>query len=129
MTVLLVTHFMEEAERLCDRVALLDAGRVIALDTPGTLIDQSLGGSTITFDVSAEPPVEQLETLPGVSQVSVDGSTVVVSGNGDLVTEVTGALHRAGTPFSGLEVNRATLEAAFLHLTEHHGDHHAGEDG
>ncbi len=117
VTILLVTHFMDEAERLCDRVALIDGGRVIALDTPTGLAEREGGGSHMRFQPSQAFDDRLLAELPGVNQVEHQGSRVVVSGTGDLVNAVTGALDRAGVQAHDIQMESATLEDAFVRLT------------
>src|SRR5258707_3724059 len=79
VTVVLVTHFMEEAERLCDRVAVIDHGRVVALDTPARLATQARGGKTVRFLPSAPFEDRLLTGLPGVGWVGRGGRHVVVT--------------------------------------------------
>jgi len=119
ITVLLVTHFMEEAERLCDRIAVFDAGRVVALDTPAGLIGRAGGGAEVSFRAHAPLDRSLLTALPGVEEVSVRGGEVVVSGGGDLVKEVAAALMRHGVPATDFRTRTATLDDAFLALTGH----------
>ena len=95
-TIVLVTHFMEEAERLCDRVALIDHGRIVALDTPAGLAAQARGGKTVRFLPSAPFDDRLLTELPEVSRVERDGQHVVVTGTGELVNAVLFALRAAG---------------------------------
>src|SRR5580698_5528736 len=95
-TILLVTHFMEEAERLCDRVALIDAGRIVALDTPAGLAAEAAGARTVRFLPSGPFDESLLARLPGVTRVAYDGKHVVVTGTGDLVNAVVLALSAAG---------------------------------
>ncbi|RBL81410.1 ABC transporter ATP-binding protein, partial [Streptomyces cavourensis] len=82
VTVLLVTHFMEEAQRLCDRIAVIDRGRVVALDTPAGLIRQATGSTVVSFVPSrapAGPELTRLAALPGVASVTPpDASGVLV---------------------------------------------------
>jgi ABC-2 type transport system ATP-binding protein len=118
-TVLLTTHYMEEAEQLCDRVAVMDHGRIIALDTPEALINQHFRETAIEFVALGEPPRERLRALPGVTQIIFENgrptlySTDVprtMAGLFDLVTD--GALS-----FKDMTVRQATLEDVFLKLT------------
>ena len=76
VTILLVTHFMEEAERLCDRVALIDSGRVVALDTPAGLAARARGGKTVRFLPSAPFDDRLLTGLPEVTRVDREGRHV-----------------------------------------------------
>ena len=117
VTIVLVTHFMEEAERLCDRVALIDHGRVVALDTPARLAAQARGGKTVRF-LPAGPFEDRLLTdLPEVSRVDRDGQHVVVTGTGELVNAVILALHAAGVTARDVQLDSSNLEDAFVKLT------------
>ncbi|HYF65260.1 MAG TPA: ABC transporter ATP-binding protein, partial [Herpetosiphonaceae bacterium] len=81
VTVVLVSHFMEEAERLCDRIAVIDAGRVVALDTPAGLAARAGGDQTLRFRPSAPLDERLLAGLPEVSGISQQGGLVRVSGS------------------------------------------------
>ena len=118
VTIVLVTHFMEEAERLCDRVALIDRGRVVALDRPGALAVAATTSKRVRFTPTEPLPDELLSALPEVSAVEHHGPEVVVGGSGDLVTAVVLALHRAGVHAEDVQTETASLEDAFLALTD-----------
>jgi ABC-2 type transport system ATP-binding protein len=119
-TVILTTHFMEEAERLCDRVAIVDHGRIVALDSPEKLI-QNLGAETrIIFNVDRETkrPSEKLKGTAGVTRIEQSGDRVVVYGTGDeLAGKVVNALTSKGIRFSNLRTEQPNLEDVFLTLT------------
>jgi len=118
ITVVLVTHFMEEAERLCDRVALIHGGVVAALDTPGGLIRRAGIGERITFVPSAPIDRAVLARLDGVHEVVIDGrGRVVVTGDADVAGTVTAALAASGVRATDLRVERPSLDSAFLALT------------
>jgi ABC-2 type transport system ATP-binding protein len=117
VTVLLVTHFMDEAERLCDRVMLVDHGRVTALDTPAALAERTGGGTTLSFLPSQPFAGDVLTQLPDVSQVEQEGDRIRVTGTGDLVPLVLDALSHAGVEAQQVQVHSATLEDAFVRLT------------
>ena len=117
VTILLVTHFMEEAERLCDRTMLLTAGRVAAIDSPASLIASIGVEQRMRFHPSAEIADELLTALPEVATVSREGGEMTVTGTGDVVGAVTFALARAGIAAARLDVQRASLEDAFVALT------------
>ena len=117
VTVLLVTHFMEEAERLCDRVAVIDAGRVIALDTPTRLVAGLADGQRLRFRPSAPFPDALLTDLPQVSAVERRGDLVEVRGGGELLTAVTTALAGHGVIPEQLRLEQASLEDVFVTLT------------
>ncbi|MEU7748999.1 ABC transporter ATP-binding protein [Nonomuraea sp. NPDC049158] len=117
VTIVLVTHFMEEAERLCDRVALIDAGRVVATDTPAGLIAQVGGAQRLRFRPTAPFSDDLLLALPEVSEVARTGEQVVVTGTGDLATSVMLTLARHEVVPADLRIEQATLDDAFLALT------------
>jgi ABC-2 type transport system ATP-binding protein len=117
VTIVLVTHFMEEAERLCDRVALIDHGRVVALDTPARLAAQARGGKSVRFLPSAPFEDRLLTGLPEVSRVEREGQHVVVTGTGELVNAVVLALHAAGVTARDVQLDSSNLEDAFVKLT------------
>jgi len=118
-TVFLTTHFMEEAERLCDRVAIMDQGRIVALDTPENLI-HSLGvEDRVVFGVTnGRFDEEPLRAVPGVTRVEQDGERVVVYGRDErFVGRVVNGLEAAGIRFRNLRTEQPTLEDVFLALT------------
>jgi ABC-2 type transport system ATP-binding protein len=117
VTILLVTHFMEEAERLCDRVALIDSGRIIALDTPARLADQARGGKSVRFLPSAEFDDQLLAELPEVTGIEHDGQHVLVSGTGELVNAIILKLYAAGVVARDVQLDSSSLEDAFVKLT------------
>jgi ABC-2 type transport system ATP-binding protein len=119
-TILLVTHFMEEAGRLCDRVAFIDSGRVVALDTPDGLAARVSGVKTVRFLPSAPFDKSLLTRLPEVTAVEHDGRHVVVSGNGELATAVFIAMHAAGVEARDAWIDASTLEDAFVRFTGRH---------
>ena len=126
VTIVLVTHFMEEAERLCDRVAMLDKGRIVALDTPAALAERVETGQRIQF----RPPVpiddRLLTSLPDVTSVTHRGDVVVVTGTSNALNAVTSVLARNQIIARQLRVEQASLEDAFLALTGRHA--HAGQN-
>jgi ABC-2 type transport system ATP-binding protein len=120
-TVLLTTHFMEEAERLCDRVAILDHGKIVALDTPAALI-RSLGAEErVVFSVEAALPAAFEKTLSGAARLEVQGEQVTVHAKSGrkvpLVSEVVGLLSAQGILFRDLRTEQPSLEDVFLKLT------------
>ncbi len=117
-TVFLTTHFMEEAERLCDRVAIIDHGKIVALDTPQDLIDSLGAENRVVFEVDGSLDEEPLRAVPGVVRVERIGERVVVFGQQDgLVSGVVNALEAGGTHFENLRTEQPTLEDVFLALT------------
>jgi len=117
-TVFLTTHYMEEAERLCDRVAIIDQGQIVALDTPENLV-RSLGAeSRVVFGVDGRFDEGALQVIPGVTRVERIGERVVVYGQGDgLVGGVVNALETGGIRFCDLRTEQPSLEDVFLALT------------
>lgn len=115
VTVVLVTHFMEEAQRLCDRLAVIDAGRVVALDSPSGLVAALPAGQTLRFRAVVDDAV--LRGLPEVLSVVRRGGKVEVHGRGDLLTAVTSALAAHGVVPVDLRLEQAGLDDAFVALT------------
>ncbi|WP_084960322.1 ABC transporter ATP-binding protein [Thermoactinospora rubra] len=122
VTVLLVSHAMEEVERLCDRVALLDAGRVVALDSPSGLVRRAGFAQRVTFRTATPVPCGLLEGLGEVERIRADGDRVTVEGHGDLLQAVSVALVRAGVTVTETRSEQATLDDAFVALTGHRLD-------
>jgi ABC-2 type transport system ATP-binding protein len=117
-TVMLTTHYMEEAERLCDRVAVMDLGHIVALDTPDRLVAAHGPGTTIEY-TSTTADVTALRSLGGVEKADVDGDNVQLLTRTPEVV-LAQLLHPTGaTPngISNLKVERGTLEDVFLALT------------
>jgi len=116
--VFLTTHYMEEAERLCDRVAVIDHGRLAALDTPDKLI-RGLGAENrvvFTTDTAVDPAL--FRALPGVTRVEPVSERTIVYGRDDrLVVEVVNALSLNRIKFRDLRTEQADLEDVFLALT------------
>ena len=117
VTVLLVTHFMEEAERLCDRVALIDGGTVVALDTPSGLIARVSAEQRIRFRPSVPLDDSLLTDLPEVLQVRRHGTRLEVIGEGNLLHAVSAALAARQIIAHDLRVEQASLDDAFVRLT------------
>ncbi|MEV0803369.1 ABC transporter ATP-binding protein [Kribbella sp. NPDC050281] len=117
VTVLLVTHFMEEAQRLCDRIALIDKGRITALDTPRGLISRTAGSTVISFTPSAPLDEEELAALPALASVEYKDDRITLGGTDDTVTALLSLLARHRITAHQLRVTDATLDDAFLDLT------------
>jgi ABC-2 type transport system ATP-binding protein len=117
VTIVLVTHFMEEAERLCDRVALIDAGRVVAMDTPAALAERVQAEQRIQFRPSVPFDDALLASLPDVTSVVHRGDGVVVTGNSNALNAVASVLARHQIVAQQLRVEQASLEDAFIALT------------
>lgn len=117
VTIILVTHFMDEAERLCDRLALIEAGRVVAVDTPRGLADRVGSEQRLRFTPSAEVADDLLAALPDVTALSRDRDEITVSGTGSFVASVVVALSDRGVVPTELRLEQVTLEDAFVELT------------
>lgn len=122
MTVLLVTHFMEEAQRLCDRIAVIDRGKVVALDTPAGLIRRATGSTVISFVPSRPltgPDLTRLTALPGVASVTPPDreGTLTLHGTDDTVTPFVALLAELGVTARRLRITGTSLDEAFLDLT------------
>jgi ABC-2 type transport system ATP-binding protein len=119
VTVLLVTHFMDEAERLCDRVAVVDSGRVVAIDSPAGLVARVDAEQRIRFRPMAPLDDDLLTALPEVRGVSRSGAQVLVTGTGNLLHAVTSVLARNQIVAAELRVEQASLDDAYVALTCH----------
>ncbi|WP_157008846.1 ABC transporter ATP-binding protein [Agromyces laixinhei] len=117
VTIVLVTHFMEEAERLCDRLALIDSGRVVAVDTPAGFVAKVDDRQRLRFRPSAPLDHGLLAELPEVTNVERAGSQLVVTGTGNLLHAVTTLLAQQQVIAGDLRVEQTTLDDAFVALT------------
>ncbi|MGW4203196.1 ATP-binding cassette domain-containing protein [Streptomyces sp. NPDC004726] len=118
VTVILVTHFMEEAQRLCDRIALIDKGRISALDTPDGLIGRSTGSAVISFTPSRPIDHETLAALPGLATIESKDDRITLSGTDETVNAVISLLAQSHIRAHRLRVTDATLDDAFIELTK-----------
>ena len=120
-TVLLSTHFMEEAERLCDRVAILDHGKIVALDTPANLIRGLGTEERVVFTVDESLPAGFAGAFGEQVKVDVEGKQVIIHARNDrqvpLVSEVVSLLTAQGIAFRDLRTEQPNLEDVFLSLT------------
>jgi ABC-2 type transport system ATP-binding protein len=120
-TLLLTTHFMDEAERLADRIAIIDHGELLALDTPAGLTRaQSTTTTEVRFTAPGAVDIAALGRLPGARLARSEASGAYMIETGDaaaLLVELTKALQAAGVTLSELRVGRTTLEDVFLQLT------------
>ncbi len=114
-TVVLVTHSMDEAQHLCDRLAVIDGGRVVATDTPHDLITRHTREVTVRF--TAPPDLPWLQEVPGVTGVGHHDGQVEVSGCGPVAVDVAAALAAHGLRPADLMVDRPSLEEVFLRIT------------
>ena len=116
-TVLLVTHGMEEAAQLCDRLAVFDGGRIVAIDTPAGLVAALGGEQRVCFRPSAPLDLSRLAALPGVRRIVSDVEQICVTGVGDLLSAVTAFLAAEQVVAHDLTLEHATLEDAVGALT------------
>ncbi|TYP89030.1 ABC-2 type transport system ATP-binding protein [Blastococcus xanthinilyticus] len=117
VTVLLVTHSMEEAQQLCDRIAIIDGGRIRALDTPEGLIRGATAATVTTFTASAAVDLEDLRAAAGVSSVRADAGRIVVEGADGAALAVLDRLRQQRVTPSGLRIVDGSLDTAYLDLT------------
>jgi ABC-2 type transport system ATP-binding protein len=119
-TVFLTTHLMEEAERLCDRVAIIDRGRIIDIGTPEELIRRHAPEQTVIVATPDETTAEQFRLIPGVESVSGSDGRFTIRGRGDdLVTRVITCVADNRIQVTDFRTERATLEDVFLNVTGH----------
>ena len=116
-TVVLVTHDVEEAERLCDRIVVLDRGRVLAQGTPASIVAALGAPATVTF-TDADLDIGTLRRLPGVADVGRRGPEVRVTGAGPVLAHVGAHLVAVGRPPDDLAVQLPTLEQSFVALIQ-----------
>ena len=120
VTIILVTHYMDEAERLCNRVALMDRGNIVAIDTPEGLADRAGVAKRVRFIPSKPFDDHLLSELPGVRSVGHEGGHVIVTGSGELANTVILTLAAAGVTATDLHLDSANLEDAFVAMTGRH---------
>ncbi|MCH7492036.1 ATP-binding cassette domain-containing protein [Patescibacteria group bacterium] len=118
-TIIITTHYMEEAEVLCSRIAIMDHAKIIALDTPKNLMKQSGVKSTITFNVDKPCPNDHFSELPGVAKALLeDHSYRLVSNDPEkTLPELFKHGHQCESNISNLQLRQPTLEDVFIKLT------------
>jgi ABC-2 type transport system ATP-binding protein len=123
LTILVTTHYMDEADKLCDRIAIVDHGKLVALDSPLKLKASIPGKNILEVSLSDVPPgwVEMLKALPEVADVKADDHVFRISSNNGPVTtvEVMDAARKAGITITSLSVQSTTLDDVFVHYTGH----------
>jgi ABC-2 type transport system ATP-binding protein len=117
VTVVLVSHFMDEVEELCDRVAIFERGRIAALDTPAGLVDSAGGEYRMRFRPMAQLDERSLTAVPGVTAVGRHGEHVTVTGTGDFASAVTAELARGQVLVADLRIEGRSLDSAYVALT------------
>jgi ABC-2 type transport system ATP-binding protein len=127
-TILLTTHYIEEAERLCDEVAILDEGSIVTVDSPADLMDR--GTDRVEVGLRDPPPTPPTLDVDGVDGVeATDEGFVVRARRGGLVApDVVRAVDRAGHEIVDLEIARTSLEEVFVELTRQDRDDGTGSD-
>jgi len=119
-TVFLTTHLMEEAERLCDRVAVIDHGRIIDIDSPDALVARHCPERTVVLQTAYPAAADRFRAIPGVTDVACDDARLTVRGTGaGFVTEVIQAISKSGIVVTDFRTVQPTLEDVFLRLTGH----------
>lgn len=126
VTVILVTHFMDEAERLCDRLTLINHGKLVVLDTPEAIAAMA-GGNRVRFIPSRPVDDKTLLKIPGVSGIDRKEKYVTVAGTGDLAVSVINSLAKIGVQISDIEARGGNLDDAFVKLTKN--DASTGSEG
>ena len=122
-TVFLTTHFMEEAELLCDHVAIVDHGKIVALDSPAALVSKLGAESRVLFTTTHALDPKALQAIDGATRVERDGDRVIVygrapqSGKQALISEVANWLSAQGANFGDIRMEQPNLEDVFLQLT------------
>ncbi len=123
-TVLLTTHYMDEAERLCDRIAIIDHGKVIAEGTPRELIERLGGHHMVEFAATDHIAIDDdaWQSLPGVEAVHHDNGNVVLSVREphETIPALLAVVQRRGAQLQHLNTRQASLEDVFVHLTGRH---------
>ncbi len=118
-TVLLTTHYIEEAELLCDRVAIIDGGRIIALDTPARLIASTRSATRISLTTAAPLDAARLRALPGALSAEVEGnrSLIATAHINHTIIEVVRFLEANAAELLDLQIRKPSLEDVFIELT------------
>ena len=119
-TVFLTTHLMEEAERLCDRVAIIEHGKLIEMGTPKELVERHCPQRGVVFSSQGDGVGDRLERIAGIDNVDRDGETYTLRGTGDdFVTHVIHAIATESIHVTGFRTELPNLEDVFLKLTGH----------
>ncbi|HZU85200.1 MAG TPA: DUF4162 domain-containing protein, partial [Polyangiaceae bacterium] len=122
LTISLTTHYLDEADALCDHVAIVDQGKVVALGTPGELKSRVPGSDTIELSLESPLPdavlraIERLDGARSVERTAL-GARVRADGGAELLPRALDVLREAGVRVRAASVNRVTLEDVFMHFT------------
>jgi ABC-2 type transport system ATP-binding protein len=122
ITISLTTHYMDEAEHLCDRIAIVDEGRIIALDTPGGLKSRIPGGDRIELEVvgDTDAVARMIADRPGVHGIQRTGAaslTVAIDEGAREIPRLVDAVEALGSRVGSISVHRLSLEDVFIHFT------------
>jgi ABC-2 type transport system ATP-binding protein len=115
-TVVLTTHYMEEAEKLCDRIAIIDHGKIIAMDTVAALIDRYAGPRRLSLLLD-RPASCRLDDVDGVTGTTCEGRSLLVQGDGPFAQQAISQLTRDGFVIQEMDLSSPSLEDVFLNLT------------
>ena len=118
-TVCLTTHLMEEAERLCDRVAIIDHGRIVDAGSPAELVRRHCPELIVVVSTDDATARSRFGAIRGVQSVTGDRGAIAIRGRGDLVTEVIACIAESGLRVTDFRTEVPTLEDVFLRLTGH----------
>jgi ABC-2 type transport system ATP-binding protein len=118
-TIFLTTHYMEEAERLCDRVAIMDHGQIVVMESPQRMIEEHFKESAVQFKMTNYPGQEALEHLAGVTKVVKEEDEIILYTDNipSTISELLGLASARSSELSDLFIRQATLEDVFLKLT------------
>jgi len=123
LTIIITTHYMDEADKLCDRIAIVDHGKLVALDTPPKLKATVPGKNVLEISFASQPPgwLETVKALPSISEAKASGHSMrLTTDNGPRATlEVMEAARQAGVAVDALSVQSTTLDDLFVHYTGH----------
>jgi len=122
LTVLITTHYMDEADQLCDRIAIVDHGKLVALDTPTALKATVPGANVIEVHFAGAPAnwLETLRSMPNVRSVQAEGPAgfrIMSDNSTQTITELVAAALKAGVEVKALSVHNTTLDDVFMHYT------------
>ncbi len=117
-TIVLSTHYMDEAEKLCDRIAIIDSGKLVALDSPSNLISMYGGFTRVSFSVKGKFPADFFARIPGVeSTKDADDKCIIEVSKKSAIVEIVKALDGLNQGLDSFQIQAATLEDVFLNIT------------
>jgi ABC-2 type transport system ATP-binding protein len=126
-TVLLTTHYLEEAEQLCDRIAIIDRGQIVAIGAPRALVGQLNAAQSVTLLTAKQVAASRLAALPDIENLEIDGHVARfrTTNAGAMLAALTRLLDAEQTQIVDLHVRKGTLEDVFLRLTSEQAEHEA----